>query len=35
LLLRHTGMRISECVDLSFDCLRLIGPGQWAIHVVT
>jgi site-specific recombinase XerD len=33
LLLRHTGMRISECVDLSFDCLRLVGPGQWAIHV--
>jgi integrase len=33
LLLRHTGMRISECADLSFDCLRLVGPGQWAIHV--
>ncbi len=33
LLMRHTGMRISECVDLSFDCLRLVGPGQWAIHV--
>ena len=33
LLLRHTGMRISESVDLSFDCLRLVGPGQWAIHV--
>ncbi len=26
LLLRLTGMRISECVDLSFDCLRLVGP---------
>jgi integrase len=33
LLLRHTGMRIGECVDLSFDCLRPLGPGQWAIHV--
>jgi integrase len=33
LLLRHTGMRIGECVDLSFDCLRTTGPNQWAIHV--
>ena len=33
LLMRHTGMRIGEGVDLSFDCLRLVGPGQWAIHV--
>lgn len=33
LLLRHTGMRIGECVRLSFDCLRTLGPGQWAIHV--
>jgi site-specific recombinase XerD len=33
LLLRHTGMRIGECVNLSLDCLRTIGPGQWAIHV--
>jgi integrase len=33
LLLRHTRIRIGECVDLSFDCLRPIGPGQWAIHV--
>ena len=33
LLLRHTGMRIGECVNLSFDCLRTIAPGQWAIHV--
>jgi site-specific recombinase XerD len=32
LLLRHTGMRIGECADLSFDCLRLVGHG-WAIHV--
>ncbi len=33
LLLRHTGMRIGECADLSFDCLRLVGPHDWAIHV--
>jgi len=33
LLLRHTGMRIGECVDLAVDCLRTIGPDQWAIHV--
>jgi len=33
LLRRHTGMRSGECVNLSFDCLRTIGPGQWAIHV--
>jgi integrase len=33
LLLRHTGMRIGECVDLSFDCLRPLGPDRWAIHV--
>jgi site-specific recombinase XerD len=33
LLLRHTGMRIGECIDLSSDCLRSIAPGQWAIHV--
>jgi integrase len=33
LLQRHTGMRIGECVDLAADCLRLLGPDQWAIHV--
>ncbi|HMD98006.1 MAG TPA: tyrosine-type recombinase/integrase, partial [Terriglobia bacterium] len=33
LLIRHTGMRIGECVDLSFDCLHSTGPDQWAIHV--
>ena len=33
LLLRHTGMRIGECIDLSVDCLHTIGPNQWAIHV--
>ena len=33
LLLRHTGMRIGECVDLADDCLHEVGPGRWAIHV--
>jgi integrase len=33
LLIRHTGIRIGECVDLSLDCLRPIAPGQWALHV--
>ena len=33
LLIRHTGMRIGECVDLSSDCLRSTGPDQWAVHV--
>ena len=33
LLLRHTGMRIGECVDLSYDCLHSTAPDQWAIHV--
>ena len=32
-LLRHTGMRIGECVDLSWDCLRNVAPDRWAIHV--
>jgi integrase len=26
-------MRIGECADLSFDCLRSTGLNQWAIHV--
>jgi len=33
LLIRHTGMRIGECADLSWDCLRAMGPDHWAIHV--
>jgi integrase len=33
LLIRHTGMRIGECADLSSDCLRSTGPDQWAVHV--
>jgi integrase len=33
LLLRHTGMRIGESVDLSWDCLHAVTPEYWAIHV--
>ena len=33
LLVRHTGMRLGECADLAFDCLRQPAPEQWAIHV--
>jgi integrase len=33
LLLRHTGMRIGEVADLSFDCLHASGADQWTIHV--
>lgn len=33
LLMRHTGMRIGECADLSFDCLCALAPDQWAVHV--
>lgn len=33
LLLRHTGMRIGEAADLSWDCLHASGTDQWTIHV--
>ena len=33
LLTRATGIRIGECIDLALDCLRQIGPDQWALHV--
>lgn len=33
LLTRATGIRIGECADLKLDCLRQIGPQQWALHV--
>jgi hypothetical protein len=33
LLIRHTGMRIGKCADLSNDCLRPISTDCWAIHV--
>jgi site-specific recombinase XerD len=33
LLIRATGLRIGECANLSLDCLREVGPDQWAVHV--
>lgn len=33
LLIRATGMRISECIHLALDCLRQLGPDEWALHV--
>jgi site-specific recombinase XerD len=33
LLTRATGIRIGECIDLASDCLRQLGPEQWALHV--
>lgn len=33
LLTRATGIRIGECIDLALDCLRHVGPQQWALHV--
>ncbi len=33
LLTRATGIRISECINLSLDCLRSIGDQKWALHV--
>jgi len=33
LLTRATGIRIGECIDLALDCLRQLGPAQWALHV--
>jgi site-specific recombinase XerD len=33
LLMRATGVRIGECLNLSFDCLRNLGDDQWAIRV--
>jgi site-specific recombinase XerD len=32
-LMRATGMRIGECIDLSLDCVRHFGDNQWALHV--
>ena len=32
-LLRLTGIRIGECLDLSLDCLRPLGGDDWALHV--
>ena len=33
LLTRLTGIRIGECIHLPLDCLRHIGPEQWALHI--
>jgi site-specific recombinase XerD len=33
LLTRATGIRIGECINLASDCLRSLGPNQWALHV--
>ena len=33
LLMRLTGMRIGETVDLAADCLHHLGGDQWALHV--
>jgi site-specific recombinase XerD len=32
-LMRATGIRVGECIDLSVGCLRQLGPDQWALHV--
>lgn len=33
LLIRGTGMRIGECLDLPRDCVQAAGEQRWAIHV--
>ena len=33
LLTRLTGIRIGECINLPLDCIRHVGPDQWALHV--
>ena len=33
MLTRLTGIRIGECIHLPLNCLRQIGPEQWALHV--
>jgi site-specific recombinase XerD len=32
-LMRLTGLRIGECVDLAPDCLRHLGDNHWTLHV--
>lgn len=32
-LMRLTGIRIGECVDLAPDCLRHLGDNRWSLHV--
>jgi site-specific recombinase XerD len=33
LLTRATGLRIGECIGLAVNCLRSVGPDQWAVQV--
>ena len=33
LLIRATGIRISECTHLPLDCLQQVGTDQWALYV--
>jgi site-specific recombinase XerD len=33
LLMRATGMRVGECLNLDVDCVRDLGDQQWAIRV--
>jgi site-specific recombinase XerD len=33
LLIRATGVRIGEAIDLPLDCLRQVSATQWALHV--
>jgi len=33
LLMRATGIRIGECIDLALDCLCQLDLDQWALHV--
>ena len=33
LLIRATGVRIGECIDLPLDCLPQVGKELWALHV--
>jgi integrase len=33
LVMRYSGVRIGELVDLADDCLRQLGPERWSLHV--
>ena len=33
LLMRATGLRLGECTHLSLNCLRQVGPDEWAVLV--
>jgi site-specific recombinase XerD len=32
-LIRATGIRVGECIDLSLDCLQHVSGNRWALHV--